>query len=90
MGVSSVRETRNHSEIMDSYIQVTDYQLPLLLPVQNLMKLLSSHWSLTDPVSITAFSDLELGSSAWGSDITCRWELFFQGKASDASSWWRR
>lgn len=64
MGVSSVRETRNHSEIMDGYIQVTDYQLPLLLPVQNSMKLLSSHRSLLDSVNVTTFSDVGLGSSA--------------------------
>lgn len=64
MGVSSVRETRNHSEIMDSYIQVTDYQLPLLLPVQNSMKLLSSHWSLMDSENVTTFSDVGFGSSA--------------------------
>lgn len=56
MGVSSVRETRDHSEIMDGYIQVTDYQLPLLLPVQNSMKLLSSHLSHVDPVNVTSIS----------------------------------
>lgn len=54
MGVSSVRETRDHSEIMDGYIQVTDYQLPLLLPVQNSMRLLSSHLSLVDSVNVTS------------------------------------
>lgn len=64
MGVSSVRETRNHNEIVDKYIQVTDYQLPLLLPVQNSMKLLSSHCSLMDSASVTIFSDVELRSSA--------------------------
>lgn len=63
MGVSSVRETRNHNEIVDNYIQVTDYQLPLLLPVQNSMKLLSSRCSLMDPASVTTFSDVELRSS---------------------------
>lgn len=55
---------------MDSYIQVTDYQLPLLLPVQNSMKLLSSHWSFMDNASVTTFSAVRLGSTAWGSDTT--------------------
>ena len=74
MGVSSVRETRNHSEIMDSYVQVTDYQLPLLLPVQNSMQLLSSHWSLMDSASMTAFCDVGLGSAA-----NQRWNCFLGG-----------
>lgn len=63
---------------MDSYIQVTDYQLPLLLPVQNSMKLLSSHWSFMDNASVTTFSAVRLGSTAWGSDTT-QDELFLVG-----------
>lgn len=70
MGVSSVRETRNHSEIMDSYIRVTDYQLPLQLPVQNSTKLLSSCQNLMASESVATFSAVALGSAAWGSDPT--------------------
>jgi hypothetical protein len=39
---------------------------------------------------VTAFSDVELSSSAWGSDITWRWKLFFPSEVSGASSWWKR